>query len=38
MIGFIVLGLVVGVIARMVVPGRQHLSLVMTSVSGWSAP
>ena len=30
MIGFIVFGLVVGVIARLVVPGRQHLSLAMT--------
>ena len=30
MIGFIVFGLFVGVIARLVVPGRQHLSLAMT--------
>lgn len=30
MIGFIVFGLVVGVIARLLVPGRQHLSLAMT--------
>ena len=30
MIGFIVFGLVVGLIARLVVPGRQHLSLPMT--------
>jgi uncharacterized membrane protein YeaQ/YmgE (transglycosylase-associated protein family) len=30
MIGFIVFGLVVGVIARLVVHGRQHLSLPMT--------
>ena len=30
MIGFIVFGLVVGVIARLVVPGRQHLGLAMT--------
>jgi uncharacterized membrane protein YeaQ/YmgE (transglycosylase-associated protein family) len=30
MIGFIVFGLVVGVIARLAVPGRQHLSLPMT--------
>ncbi len=30
MIGFIVFGLVVGVIARLVVPGRQHLTLPMT--------
>ena len=30
MIGFIVFGLVVGVIARLAVPGRQNLSLPMT--------
>ena len=30
MIGFIVFGLVVGVLARLIVPGRQHLSLPMT--------
>ena len=36
MIGFIVFGLVVGVIARLVVPGRQHLSLAMTVGLGWS--
>lgn len=30
MIGFIVFGLVVGIVARLVVPGRQHLSLPMT--------
>ncbi|MDP9387121.1 MAG: hypothetical protein M3Q48_04150 [Actinomycetota bacterium] len=34
MIGFIVFGLVVGVIARLLVPGRQHLSLLMTLVLG----
>ncbi len=34
MIGFIVFGLVVGVVARLVVPGRQHLSLGMTLVLG----
>ena len=34
MIGFVVFGLVVGVIARLVVPGRQHLSLGMTLVLG----
>jgi uncharacterized membrane protein YeaQ/YmgE (transglycosylase-associated protein family) len=34
MIGFIVFGLVVGVIARLVVPGRQHLSLGMTVLLG----
>ena len=30
MIGFVVFGLVVGVLARVIVPGRQHLSLPMT--------
>ena len=34
MIGFIVFGLIVGVLARVVVPGRQHLSLWMTLLLG----
>ncbi|HSH61447.1 MAG TPA: hypothetical protein VK988_17750 [Acidimicrobiales bacterium] len=34
MIGFIVFGLVVGALARLVVPGRQHLSIVMTLLLG----
>ncbi len=34
MIGFVVFGLVVGVVARMIVPGRQELSLGMTVVLG----
>ena len=34
MIGFIVFGLVVGVVARLLVPGRQHLGIVMTLVLG----
>lgn len=34
MIGFIVFGLVVGVLARLLVPGRQELSLVMTVLLG----
>lgn len=34
MIGFIVFGLVVGVVARLIVPGHQHLSLVMTVLLG----
>ena len=34
MVGFVVFGLVVGVVARLVVPGRQHLSLGMTLVLG----
>lgn len=34
MIGFIVFGLVVGGVARLIVPGRQHLSIVMTLLLG----
>ena len=34
MIGFIVFGLVVGVLARVLVPGRQHLSLGITLLLG----
>jgi uncharacterized membrane protein YeaQ/YmgE (transglycosylase-associated protein family) len=34
MIGFIVFGLVVGVLARLLVPGRQALSLAMTLLLG----
>ncbi|CAN5487384.1 hypothetical protein BH20ACT2_BH20ACT2_07180 [soil metagenome] len=34
MIGFIVFGLVVGVVARLLVPGRQHLGIVMTLLLG----
>ena len=34
MIGFIVFGLVVGVLARLIVPGRQELSLGMTVLLG----
>lgn len=34
MIGFIVFGLVVGALARLVVPGRQHLSIGMTLLLG----
>lgn len=30
MIGFVVFGLVVGALARLLVPGRQHLSIAMT--------
>lgn len=29
-IGFIVFGMVVGVLARLIVPGRQHISLLLT--------
>lgn len=34
MIGFIVFGLVVGVLARLLVPGRQELSIAMTVLLG----
>ncbi|MDQ3979100.1 MAG: hypothetical protein M3314_06045 [Actinomycetota bacterium] len=34
MIGFIVFGLVVGILARLLVPGRQHLSVWMTLLLG----
>ncbi len=34
MIGFIVFGLVVGGVARLLVPGRQHLTLWMTLLLG----
>ena len=34
MIGFLVFGLVVGALARLVVPGRQQLSLPMTLLLG----
>jgi uncharacterized membrane protein YeaQ/YmgE (transglycosylase-associated protein family) len=34
MIGFIVFGLVVGILARMLVPGRQQLTLGMTVLLG----
>ncbi len=34
MIGFLVFGLVVGLVARLVVPGRQHLTVWMTLLLG----
>ncbi|HEY8341255.1 MAG TPA: hypothetical protein VIK95_15405 [Egibacteraceae bacterium] len=34
MIGFIVFGLVVGVLARLIKPGRQNLSLLATLLLG----
>jgi uncharacterized membrane protein YeaQ/YmgE (transglycosylase-associated protein family) len=34
MIGFVVFGLVVGALARLLVPGRQHLSILMTLALG----
>ena len=34
MIGFIVFGLVIGVVARLLVPGRQRMSIWMTLLLG----
>lgn len=34
MIGFIVAGLIIGALARLIKPGRQHLSLLMTLLLG----
>lgn len=34
MIGFIIFGLVVGLLARLLVPGRQHLGIGMTLLLG----
>jgi uncharacterized membrane protein YeaQ/YmgE (transglycosylase-associated protein family) len=34
MIGFIVFGLVVGAVARLVLPGEQHLSILATLLIG----
>ena len=34
MIGFIVFGLVVGALARLIIPGRQHLSIGVTLLLG----
>lgn len=34
MIGFIVFGLVVGAVARLLVPGRQHLGVLATLLLG----
>lgn len=34
MIGFVVAGLIIGALARLVRPGRQHLSLVATLALG----
>lgn len=34
MIGFIVFGLVVGAAARLVLPGKQHLSIIATLIIG----
>ncbi|MGI8937764.1 MAG: GlsB/YeaQ/YmgE family stress response membrane protein [Iamia sp.] len=34
MLGFIVFGLIVGVLARIVAPGRRHLGLLLTLALG----
>ncbi len=34
MIGFLVFGLVVGLLARLIVPGRQHMGILMTLLLG----
>lgn len=34
MIGFIVFGLVVGAIARLILPGKQHMSMLATLLVG----
>ncbi|MCW2835750.1 MAG: hypothetical protein JWN68_3703 [Nocardioides sp.] len=34
MIGFIVAGLIIGVLARLIKPGRQNLSILMTLLLG----
>lgn len=34
MIGFLVAGLVIGVLARVLMPGKQHLSMFMTLLLG----
>lgn len=34
MIGFIVAGLIIGALARLIKPGKQHLSLLMTLLLG----
>ena len=34
MIGFIVFGLIVGIVARLIVPGKQSMSIVVTLLLG----
>ena len=34
MIGFIIAGLVIGALARLIKPGKQHLSILMTLLLG----
>ena len=34
MIGFLVAGLVIGILARVIMPGKQHLNIAMTLLLG----
>ena len=34
LIGFILFGLIVGLLARLLMPGKEHMSLVMTGILG----
>jgi uncharacterized membrane protein YeaQ/YmgE (transglycosylase-associated protein family) len=34
MIGFLVVGLIIGLLARLILPGRQHIGLLWTLVLG----
>ena len=34
MIGFLVAGLIIGALARLILPGRQHIGLLMTLLLG----
>lgn len=34
LLAFLIFGLIVGIVARAVMPGRQHMGLLMTSVLG----
>ncbi len=34
MIGHAIFGLIVGIVARMVIPGSQHMGIIMTCVLG----
>lgn len=37
MIGFIVAGLIIGALARLLKPGKQNLGWIAPSCSGWPA-
>ena len=38
MIGFIVAGLIIGALARLLMPGKQKIGLLWTLDSAWPAP